>query len=182
MSFSPDGRYLLTASRDRTWCLYLKSEDGTGTTYRKVYGTSKKNSVHQRLIWACDWSPDSKYFVTSSRDKKVATWAAATGAMACEAPLLLGDSVTAVSFHRSGGESSGGGVSYTLAAGLDDGTVHLIEWNSESGGWRVLHGERVHHKTVRRFRFRPGGAHNDVLLASCSSDHSVKLHKVHINR
>ena len=178
MSFSPDGRYLLTASRDRTWCLYLKCEDDT--TYQKVHCTGKKNSVHQRLIWACDWSPDSKYFVTCSRDKKVVAWEAATGAP-CGAPLVLGDSVTAVSFQPCG-ESSVGGASYTLAAGLDDGTVILIQWNSESGGWRVLFEARVHHKTVRRLRFRPGGARNEVLLASCSSDHSVKLHRVNTNR
>ena len=114
-----------------------------------------------------------------SRDKKVVAWEAATGApAACGAPLVLGDSVTAVSFHRS----RVGGASYTLAAGLDDGSVLLIEWNSESGGWRVLHGARVHHKTVKRLRFRPGGERNEVLLASCSSDHSVKLHRVNMNR
>ena len=178
MSFSPDGRHLLTASRDRTWCLYLKCE-GTAT-YRKVHCTGKKNSVHQRLIWACDWSPDSKYFATCSRDKKVAVWVAATGAMACESPLVLGDSVTAVAFHGSAGSSTASGASLALAAGLDDGTVHLIEWNPESGGWKVRYGARVHHKTVKRLRFRPG-SHKEVLLASCSSDHSVKLHHVNMN-
>lgn len=33
--------------------------------------TSKTSAVHTRIIWSCDWSMDNKYFVTSSRDKKV---------------------------------------------------------------------------------------------------------------
>ena len=106
-------------------------------------------------------------------------WGSETGAAACGAPLVLGDSVTAVAFRPGRGS---GGAPYELAAGLDDGTVLLIEWNSESGGWRVLHEARVHHKTVRRLRFRPEADHSDVLLASCSTDHSVKLHRVDIHR
>lgn len=33
--------------------------------------TGKDTAIHTRIIWSCDWTPDSRYFVTSSRDKKV---------------------------------------------------------------------------------------------------------------
>jgi elongator complex protein 2 len=173
MSFSPDGLSLVTVSRDRTWCLYLRKNN----VFERVAGTDKKNSVHQRLIWACGWSPDSKSFVTCSRDKKVAVWSAESGALACKKPLVLEDSVTAVAFAPLGS-----GAHYVLAAGQEDGRVLVIFWDpakDEDGEWGIMHSERVHHKTVKKLSFRPR-PHNggDLVLASCSSDHSVKLFKV----
>lgn len=41
------------------------------TSFSLYANTSKDTAVHTRIIWSCDWSSDSKYFVTSSRDKKV---------------------------------------------------------------------------------------------------------------
>ena len=76
--------------------------------YVKVSCTDKKTSVHQRLIWSCAWTGDSKYFATSSRDKKVAIWegkgesedaeSSCLGAfaLACAKPLQVADSATAV--------------------------------------------------------------------------------------
>ncbi len=178
MSFSPDGRHLLTGSRDRTWCLYLREDQTGDAVFEKVCGTDKKNSVHQRLIWACDWSADSNYFVTSSRDKKVAVWSPFTGQLACKAPLVLDDSVTGVCFAPSP-------AGYLLAAGLEDGRVVIVRWDPARGGddeWVVECTQRIHHKTVKKLCFRPmdpDGA-GGLTLASCSTDHSVKLHKIRI--
>ena len=76
MEFSPSGEYLLTVSRDRNWCLYKEEKEEGG--WNLVGRTQKNNSVHQRLLWTCSWSADSKYFATGSRDKKVALWSVGT--------------------------------------------------------------------------------------------------------
>lgn len=48
-------------------CVVLRAEP----QFSLCAHTAKDTATHSRIIWSCDWSPDSKYFVTSSRDKKV---------------------------------------------------------------------------------------------------------------
>uniref|UniRef100_A0A3B4XFU5 Elongator complex protein 2 n=1 Tax=Seriola lalandi dorsalis TaxID=1841481 RepID=A0A3B4XFU5_SERLL len=77
MAFSPDAQLLLAVSRDRTWSLWrrnLPTPESPEPQFSLHAHTGKDTAVHTRIIWSCDWSPDSKYFVTSSRDKKVIVW------------------------------------------------------------------------------------------------------------
>uniref|UniRef100_A0A673CNS1 Elongator complex protein 2 n=1 Tax=Sphaeramia orbicularis TaxID=375764 RepID=A0A673CNS1_9TELE len=74
MAFSPDAQHLLAVSRDRTWSLWRRhptTPDNPEPQFSLYAHTEKDTSIHSRIIWSCDWSPDGKYFVTSSRDKKV---------------------------------------------------------------------------------------------------------------
>lgn len=72
MKFSPNGKYLLTVSRDRRWSLFEnKSNDNSLANFELVATTDKKNGIHSRIIWCCDWSHDSLIFGTGSRDGKV---------------------------------------------------------------------------------------------------------------
>lgn len=67
--FSPDDRFLLTASRDRSWQLYERSEDGE--TYIARASAPK---AHARIIWDCAWAQDGTFFATAARDKQVKVW------------------------------------------------------------------------------------------------------------
>ena len=65
MEFSPDDTYLLTVSRDRSIAVSIREDT---LQYRKVWHLPK---AHARIVWTCSWAPDSAFFATGSRDKKV---------------------------------------------------------------------------------------------------------------
>ncbi|XP_056154531.1 elongator complex protein 2 [Lampris incognitus] len=173
MAFSPDSQFLLAVSRDRTWSLWRRSPPKHDNAEPKffLYANTKKNTaVHSRIIWSCDWSPDSKYFVTSSRDKKVIVWgpcgsedcgdpAVPTQIKPCSSVLDVGDSAAAVAFCPALCSDH----SYLLAVGLDCGRILLYKWSpgqEPAGGqdWGKC-GEtntlQSHTLTVKRLRWRP---------------------------
>uniref|UniRef100_A0A1E1XGG7 Elongator complex protein 2 n=1 Tax=Amblyomma aureolatum TaxID=187763 RepID=A0A1E1XGG7_9ACAR len=186
MEFSPDDSYLLSVSRDRSWCIHEISADGN--VFNKIAFAEKKAAIHQRIIWSCAWSHDGLYFATASRDKKVVIWgwrAADKTAEACLGPfeskaeLTVEDSATAVTFAP--GICSGN--RYLVAIGLEKGIVHIYEWNFELG-WALretLQQNFAHHLSVRRLKFCPRsdrGAGTAFELASCGDDHMVRVYNI----
>ena len=210
MEFSPCGNYLLSGSRDRTWHLFKSSsfekEPGGANELEFVLcaNTDKKTSVHQRLIWTCCWSHNSDFFATGSRDKKVVIWASKIKdhrqnpslnssavisclgdcGMACQTPLVLENSVTALTFAKSCEKQNG----HILAAGLESGKIIIFMWNNsnlneKSQEWNILKTldmTAAHHKTVKRLKFRPSTSPRECLLASCGEDNIVKIHSLEL--
>ena len=133
LSFSPDGAKLLSVSRDRTWAVHERDGDGP------MLKTVAKGSGGSRILWTCDWSPDSRYFVTGSRDKRVIVWESDPSQSASYRisgqPLECSDSVTAVAFCPT--LLSPPGV-YVLAIGLDSGHIVIHSWNSTNSQWSLI--------------------------------------------
>ncbi|XP_073188570.1 elongator complex protein 2 isoform X3 [Lepidochelys kempii] len=207
MAFSPDDKFLLAVSRDRNWSLW-KNQDNKPLQSDPVFSlfayTDKNTAVHSRIIWSCDWTPDSKYFITGSRDKKVIIWgdcgsAGATesnglGAIEpCSSILDVGDSVTAVSISHVLAPDE----SYIVAVGLECGKMNLYTWKQSEQrpaltDWTKCvetDNSQSHTLAVKRlcWRNRVGRAgHNDqdnsewLQLASCGADHCVKI--LNVNR
>ncbi|BFG04087.1 probable elongator complex protein 2 [Drosophila madeirensis] len=186
LSFSPDAQYLVSVSRDRRWSLFERQESAVG--YHLVATTDKTNGVHTRIIWACDWSHDGRYFVTSSRDGKVVAWqkgaqaqteaqSSLNGWQAAGILELKNESITAVAFARD--FLSGTTDTYVLACGTETGQIRIYQF--AAGEWKLLcdiNKDRAHHLTVRRLQFRPG--QQQLQLASCGDDHLVRIYNIKV--
>ena len=87
--FSPDGQFILSCSRDRTWRLFRKKEGQLGAFSpdplvdscpgslirpSAAYEPVAAEKPHARIIWDCAFGPDSSYFVTAARDKQFKVW------------------------------------------------------------------------------------------------------------
>ncbi|KAG7461407.1 elongator complex protein 2 [Solea senegalensis] len=173
MAFSPNAQLLLAVSRDRTWSLWKRNvptPESPEPQFSLHTHTGKDTAVHGRIIWSCDWSPDSKYFVTSSRDKKVIVWGPCklenTGEPVlppeikpCSSILDVGDSATAVAVCPVLCYDN----SYLLAVGLECGRILLYRWSPSQetlGGhdWSSCAQTDIlqsHTLTVKRLCWRP---------------------------
>ncbi|XP_054841402.1 elongator complex protein 2 isoform X2 [Eublepharis macularius] len=205
MAFSPDDKFLLAVSRDRKWSLW-KCKDSSPSEPETAFGlfayTDQNMAAHSRIIWSCDWTPDSKYFITGSRDKKVVIWGkccsaeenkgdAPAAVRLCSSVLEVGDSVTAVS--ASPVLTLDG--SYVIAVGTEGGAIHLYKWkpNGERltcSDWTKCaetDSSQSHTLVVKRLSWRKhvGRAGHDtpesnkwLQLASCGADHAVKIFNI----
>ncbi|KAL4222137.1 Elongator subunit elp2 [Mactra antiquata] len=204
--FSHSGEFLLSVSRDRNWFMYKRrgaSQPETDPIYSCIGSGNKKSFIHARIIWSCCWSFDDKYFCTVSRDKKVVIWRSpneTTTDIDIIDKLDITDSVTAVDIAPIVLHDE----SYLLAVGLDNGQILLYSWlATRESPWKqhcVLKNNIAHHSTVKRLRFRPclglAGIHGNQVnssdsegdqtdwlqLASCSSDHSVKIFNIQLSK
>ncbi|XP_030381298.1 probable elongator complex protein 2 [Scaptodrosophila lebanonensis] len=188
LSFSPDARYLLSVSRDRRWSIFRRQQADPLSGYVLMASTDKSNGIHTRIIWSCDWSHDSKYFATSSRDGKVVVWthnelaeseeSSLKGWTAAHTLELKNESITAVAFARTLVHDA-----YILALGMESGHIKIYCFDNDSLQLRCdLSKDQAHHLTVRRLRFRPtssfDGAGQRLQLASCGEDHLVRIYDI----
>ncbi|XP_042187984.1 elongator complex protein 2 isoform X1 [Callorhinchus milii] len=208
LAFSPDDQFLLAVSRDRTWSLWKQQEPAQFDSepfFSLFAHTDKNTAVHTRIIWTCDWSFDSKYFVTGSRDKKIIVWGEMGSAgkpegsslrsvRPCSSVLDVGDAATAVSF----GPVASPDESYILAVGLECGKIMLYKWKAAETTQNIdwikcleLDKSQCHTLAVKRLRWRQSvgraGCNDEsdskwLQLASCSADHSIKIFNVDRSR
>ncbi|GMH35495.1 hypothetical protein BSKO_03363 [Bryopsis sp. KO-2023] len=185
MEFSRDGRYLLSGSRDRSFCVFERQVVEGGVGFKLMKRVAK---AHGRIIWGVGWSPDGKYFATGSRDQSVKVWA-----MHSDGPtdvpihvLKLKSSVTALAFAPTGSLIPNG---FILAVGIQSGAiqVHLLRIEEKvsselmwSSNVSLSHGD-----AVRRIRWQDGEDGRKLQglrMATCSNDHSVRIFELAVTR
>lgn len=146
LKFSPNNKWLLSVSRDRRWSLFENQIDAADENkiqcnFKLIATTGKRNGIHGRIIWTCDWTHDDKIFATGSRDGKVVAWHRTD----CPSGTSLGpyealstfvcdqnDSVTAVAFASTFIDNE---KDYLGAIGLENGCIHIC---SLSSNWTVI--------------------------------------------
>ncbi|XP_054015023.1 elongator complex protein 2 [Hylaeus anthracinus] len=180
MEFSPNDRYLVSVSRDRKWSLFECNDD----KYTLIAASLKKDNLHTRIIWCCSWTHDSCFFATGSRDGKIGIWnpKLIDDKVLPVTHLDVKDSVTALSFALL----SISECTYILAVGFESGCIEIqrLQMFTNSFVWQkciVYNSSQAHHLTVRRLKFRPQKQYTNIVqLASCGSDHTVKIHDIDI--
>nr|XP_008527611.1 PREDICTED: elongator complex protein 2 isoform X3 [Equus przewalskii] len=202
MAFSPNDRFLLAVSRDRTWSLW-KRQDTVSPELDAVFSlfafTNKVTAVHSRIIWSCDWSPDGKYFFTGSRDKKVVVWGECDSSDdsmehsigPCSSVLDVGGAVTAVSICPVLNLSQ----RYVVAVGLECGKICLYTWRKtdqvpEINDWThcvETSQSQSHTLAIKKLCWKNSNGKTEqneaediewLHFASCGEDHTVKIYKV----
>ncbi|KAI0773874.1 WD40 repeat-like protein [Fomes fomentarius] len=177
IAFSPDDQLILSVSRDRTWRLFEKSEDG--------YVPIAADKSHGRIIWDCAWAPEGDVFATASRDKTVKIWRrpGENGQKwTAVSTIPTSAAATAVAFAPDAPDSE----ERILAIGIESGEILIYTSpRDDPSQWKsalTIQKHLAHVDHIHRLAWRPrvgngDGAHT---LASCGEDGTLKLLTVHI--
>lgn len=135
VSFTPDGRYALTASSDKTLRLW---EVASGQQIKVFKG-------HKNIVKSVAVSPDGRYALSGSGDQTLHLWDIESGR---DLVVFKGhtDSINAAVFSPDGKH---------VLSGSRDKTVRL--WDAVTG--RELHIFTGHEKDVNSVSFNPDGRH-----------------------
>jgi elongator complex protein 2 len=174
IEFSHNDEFILTVSRDRSLCLYQKTDDPK-IPYQLV---QKEKDTHERIIWGCSWSYDNKLFVTGSRDKTIKLWARIddeNGTFKEIKNKEFKESVTSVNIIPKVFKDH-----LILILGFENGNLEFYAFNPLNCDLKQIlipDSFLVHGLTVTRIKSFVDK--NDVVkIATCSEDHSVRVFEI----
>ena len=153
-AFSPDGRWIVSASDDGTARIFtaLSSSEGGATD-----GAARILRGHGDGVLSAAFSLDGAHIVTASRDGTARLWDAATGA---ERRVLTGhrDAVSSAAFSPDGTR---------VITASADGTARI--WDAETGA--ALSILEAHGSAVETALFSPDGTR----IVTAAQDHTARL-------
>lgn len=186
LKFSPCGEYLLSCSRDRTWCVWKKVVLESGDISFEVFKNNLK--PHTKIIWDCEWLPksfDTNAFVTVARDKTIKYWSFNTEKDDYElvSSIRFKEPVTAVSvYNKSINESN----DLLVSVGLNDGDLKLIKISKETKECKEIEdltfglGKPCDRANKLKFNQLATDENGSILLACSSADTSLRIYKIKV--
>ncbi|KAF8076319.1 WD40-repeat-containing domain protein [Lyophyllum atratum] len=168
IAFSPDEKFVLSVSRDRSWRLFEAQESGG-------FIPVAADKSHGRIIWDCAWAVEGDVFATASRDKTVKIWQQqeakkwqAVETIKTNAPGTAVAFAPGTTSHRR-----------RLAIGLENGEILIYSAPQTSAApWRhdmTIPSSRAHINQIHRLSWQPTELDVPTRLASCSEDGTLKI-------
>lgn len=184
VAFSPDGRYVVSASADYT-----------ARVWETASGREIARMTHEGVVTSVAISPDGKYTISGSTDKTARIWETANSREI--ARMVNEDIVNSVAFSPEGGDVAAGSEIYahvwdattgeekfpirfgervtSVTFSPDGAYVAAGSWNHMVQVWEIQTGERVstmiHDSNVRSVAFSPDGRY----VVSGSRDNTARV-------
>lgn len=205
LSFSPNGKFLASTGKDRRLCIWKKN--GTNAEIKFDLSVIVESS-HKRIVWSVDFCQvDSTVLATGSRDGLVKIWKVAEEPSGDDGevvvkellhfePVCKGDKkvepITAIAFAPKNIliECNGEQVDHAiLAIGMECGLIEIWAVPLDTKGGECIATflysipvQDCHIGVVKKLAWRPLQKNeSDMTLASCSTDHGVRIYNVRLN-
>lgn len=174
LEFSPDGQYLLSVSRDRSFVLWKVTNEEEG----KFELVQIKEKAHTRIIWDCSWVQNN-YFVTGSRDKQVKLWEVKDKVVELASSIKLTDAITSVASYQAHLLNGNRAI---VAVGLESGGIQIlsVDFDGEAKLKSLYTFDNYITPSLRvaKLSFSKVASNNKLLLAVGSNDASVRVYTI----
>ena len=163
--FSPCGKYVYSAGRDRSWTRFnISNPEVPHVDFCLV-------KAHARIIWKLCATFDGVYVITASRDKCVKVWREQD----CVSTIEMQAGVTAIDVTTRHGLSG-----YLVVLGLESGDLVLLSLD-QSGSLvekKSVIEEQKHVGPVKAVCWRPRQEQEELQVATCGMDSTVRVYSI----